>query len=191
MCTMRSTAGGSLEALARAEGLDPARIVEPADAGPESWNGALAATPSLVVQCFSTADVRAALRIAHALELGLSVFSGGNDWAGRSIRDQGLAIDISRLDAITVDAARRTARFGGGVQSAAFSRSCEEAGSSTWQVCCWEVGTVPSTAGSASRATTSSPPNSSMRTAGCSTSMPSPTPIRCGHCTAAVATSAC
>ncbi|WNF01329.1 FAD-binding protein [Streptomyces luomodiensis] len=53
---------------------------------------------------------------AHALGLPLSVFSGGNDWLGRAVRDRGLIIDVSAITTIEVDAKARTARIGGGAR---------------------------------------------------------------------------
>jgi FAD/FMN-containing dehydrogenase len=58
----------------------------------------------------------------------LPVFSGGNDWLGRAVRDRGLVIDISEMATIEVDIDARTARIGGGVRSDVLARETESHG---------------------------------------------------------------
>jgi FAD/FMN-containing dehydrogenase len=112
--------------VARAHGLDPARLVEET-AGP-LWNAAVSSRAAHIARCRTTADVRAALRTARALGLPLSVFSGGNDWLGRAVRDRALVIDVSEMTTIEVDADERTARIGGGVRSDVLARATEPYG---------------------------------------------------------------
>ncbi|MEU8972924.1 FAD-dependent oxidoreductase [Streptomyces monashensis] len=116
----------SSEDVARAHGLDPARLVM--EATVPMWNAAVSSRAACVVRCRTTSDVRAAVRIARELRLPLSVFSGGNDWLGRAVRDRGLVIDVSAMTTIEVDAGARTARIGGGVRSDALARETESHG---------------------------------------------------------------
>ncbi|MFK0297382.1 FAD-binding oxidoreductase [Streptomyces sp. NPDC090442] len=116
----------SFEDLARAHGLDPARLVT--EAGVPMWNAAVSSRAACDARCRTTADVQAAVRIAHALGLPLSVFSGGNDWLGRAVRDRGLVIDVSAMTTIEVDVEARTARIGGGVRSDVLARETESHG---------------------------------------------------------------
>ncbi|MEJ2870516.1 FAD-binding oxidoreductase [Actinomycetospora sp. OC33-EN08] len=119
----------TVESIARGQGLEPSRVVTEVDeATLPMWNAATPAGANVVVRCRDTADVQAAIRTARAAGLGLSVFSGGNDWAGRSVLDGGLVADISALDHIEVDVESRTARVGGGARSDLVSRETEEAG---------------------------------------------------------------
>ncbi|KOV58121.1 FAD-binding oxidoreductase [Streptomyces sp. MMG1121] len=89
---------------------------------------AVSSRAACVARCRTTADVQAAVRIAHALGLPLSVFSGGNDWLGRAVRDRGLVIDVSAMTTIEVDVEARTARIGGGVRSDVLARETESHG---------------------------------------------------------------
>ncbi|OIJ87573.1 hypothetical protein BIV25_38455 [Streptomyces sp. MUSC 14] len=116
----------SSEDVARAHGLDPARLV--LDAAMPTWNAAVSSRAACVVRCLTTADVRAAVRIARELGLPLSVFSGGNDWLGRAVHDRGLVIDVSAMTTIEVDVGARTARIGGGVRSDVLARETESHG---------------------------------------------------------------
>jgi FAD/FMN-containing dehydrogenase len=118
-----------LEAIAHAQGLDRSRLITEIDeATLPMWNAATPAQPIAVVRCRNTSDVQSAVRTARAAGLGLSVFSGGNDWAGRSARAGGLIIDISAMDGVEVDVTTRTARVGGGVRSDVVSHLTEEVG---------------------------------------------------------------
>jgi FAD/FMN-containing dehydrogenase len=76
------------------------------------WNGER--RPALLARCADPADVQAAVRIARAHELPLSVRGGGHDWAGRALRHCGLVIDLSEMRQVTVDASDGIASAGGG-----------------------------------------------------------------------------
>jgi FAD/FMN-containing dehydrogenase len=65
--------------------------------------------PELIVVATSTADVVSAVRFAGAQGLKLAVRSGGHSWFGASVRDGGLLLDLSQLDAIEIDADTRSA----------------------------------------------------------------------------------
>lgn len=116
----------SPEDVARAHGLDPSLLVEGASL--PTWSASVSARATYVARCRTTADVQAAVRTARALGLPLSVFSGGNDWLGRSVRDRGLVVDVSALSTIEVDAGAQTARIGGGVRSDVLARATEQHG---------------------------------------------------------------
>jgi FAD/FMN-containing dehydrogenase len=72
------------------------------------WNGRKPqATPRVIVQAASTADVEAAVRYAAANGYRASARSGGHNWSGIALQD-GVAIDLSALNAVSID---RTARI--------------------------------------------------------------------------------
>jgi hypothetical protein len=116
----------SYEAVAVNCGLEPSRLLPNAEL--PLWNAGVTSRAAFVAQCRTTADVQAAVRIANVLGLPLSVFSGGNDWQGRAVRDGGLVIDISPLASVDVDVASQTAQIGGGVRSDALARHTESFG---------------------------------------------------------------
>lgn len=72
------------------------------------WNGRKPqATPRVIVRATSTADVQAAVRYAAANGYRVSARSGGHNWSGIALQD-GVALDLSALNAIAID---RTARI--------------------------------------------------------------------------------
>ncbi|WP_125777253.1 FAD-binding oxidoreductase [Antribacter gilvus] len=94
------------------------RVLQPGDAAYDEtlpiWNGAVRSRPAVVVRPGTTAHVQAAVRAAVAHGLSLSVRGGGHDWAGRSLSDGGLTIDLSAMRSVTVDATARVAVVSGG-----------------------------------------------------------------------------
>ncbi|WP_237105119.1 FAD-binding oxidoreductase [Nonomuraea sp. MG754425] len=74
------------------------------------WNGLKPERfPDVIVQAASERDVRTAVRFARSAGLRVAVRSGGHNWVGSSVRDGGLLIDLSRLDACAVDTTSATA----------------------------------------------------------------------------------
>jgi FAD/FMN-containing dehydrogenase len=84
------------------------------DAARRIWNGAVDHRPALIAICETADDVQAAVRAARKYRLPLSVRGGGYDWAGRSVRNQGLVIDLSTMKQVIVDAQAQTATAEGG-----------------------------------------------------------------------------
>ncbi|MGY4769748.1 FAD-binding oxidoreductase [Kribbella sp. CWNU-51] len=115
----KTSAAAAAEMLAGQ--LDPERILLPGPAYDQAlpiWNGAVTSRPALLVRCGSVADVQAAVRAAREHGLPLSVRGGGHDWAGRSLRDGGLVVDLSELRSVEIDAAAEVATIGGGARAA-------------------------------------------------------------------------
>ena len=65
-----------------------------------------------------------AIRAARECDLPLSVRGGGHDWAGRA----GIVIDLSGMNAVTVDAANCTARIAGGARAADVAAAADPLG---------------------------------------------------------------
>jgi FAD/FMN-containing dehydrogenase len=62
--------------------------------------------PEVVVQAVSEADVVEAVRYAAAHDLKVKARGGGHSWTASSIRDDGMLIDLSRLDGVRFDEER-------------------------------------------------------------------------------------
>src|SRR5829696_4162933 len=104
------------------DGYDAARTV---------WNGMIDRSPALIVRCVSAADVVAAVNFARNHNLLLAVRGGGHSAAGSGVCDRGLMIDLSRMNGIRVDPARRTVRAEAGLTWAEFDRETEAFGLAT------------------------------------------------------------
>ena len=78
------------------------------------WNAAIDRRPAVIARCATAADVVAAVGFAREHGLEISVRGGAHNPAGTAVSDGGLMIDLSGLNAVTVDPAARRARAGGG-----------------------------------------------------------------------------
>ncbi|MPZ84210.1 MAG: FAD-binding protein [Actinophytocola sp.] len=94
------------------------RVVTPQESDYEDirsvFNSMITARPQVIAQCGSTADIRDALDFARTNRLDVAVRSGGHSVAGSCLAEDGLVIDMRRLDSVTVDPEVGTARVGGG-----------------------------------------------------------------------------
>src|SRR3954470_408878 len=104
-----------------AEGLTAAvqgRVVERGDATYDEaralYNAMIDKRPAAIAYCVDTADVAAAVKFANERGLRIAVRSGGHNGAGLGSVDDGLVIDVSEINAVTVEATARLARVGGG-----------------------------------------------------------------------------
>ena len=88
------------------------------DAGRSIWNGAVATRPGVIVRCVDPTEARTAVLAAQEYGVPLSVRGGGHDWAGRSLSDGGLTIDLSGLRRVTVDPVAEVAEVSGGATAA-------------------------------------------------------------------------
>jgi FAD/FMN-containing dehydrogenase len=70
--------------------------------------------PDLIVQAEGDGDLLKAVRLARAEGMMIGVRSGGHSWAGNHLRDGGMLLDVSRLDAMKIDAEAMTASVGPG-----------------------------------------------------------------------------
>jgi FAD/FMN-containing dehydrogenase len=90
---------------AASPGYDEARAI---------WNALADKRPAVIVQCTGAADVIDAVRFARKHNLLVAVRGGGHNVAGNATCDDGIVIDLSRMNAVRVDPVARTARAGGG-----------------------------------------------------------------------------
>jgi FAD/FMN-containing dehydrogenase len=109
----------SLAEIARREltGLEDA-LVSPSDPGYDEaravHNGMIDRRPALIVRCSSAEDVARTIAFARAHDAPLAVRGGGHNGGGLGVVDDGVVIDLSRIDDVFVDPASETVRVGGG-----------------------------------------------------------------------------
>jgi FAD/FMN-containing dehydrogenase len=94
------------------------RVVERGDAGYDEaralYNAMIDKRPAAVAYCVDESDVAAAIRFANERGLRIAIRSGGHNGGGLGSVDDGLVIDLSAMNSVTVDETARLARVGGG-----------------------------------------------------------------------------
>ena len=78
------------------------------------FNGMIDRRPAVIARCHSASDVVAAVKLARAEELPLSVYGSGHGVTGAAVVDDGVTIDLRGMKGITVDLATKTARVEAG-----------------------------------------------------------------------------
>jgi FAD/FMN-containing dehydrogenase len=78
------------------------------------WNGAIDRYPALIARCATPADVAAAIAFGRQHDLQMSVRGGGHNYGGYAVCDDGVMIDLTRMNQVIVDAPARRVRCGGG-----------------------------------------------------------------------------
>ena len=86
------------------------------------WNASFDRYPALIARCTGAADVVEAVNFAAANDLLLSVRGGGHSLSGQSSCDKGLMIDLSQMNGVRVDPAKRIATVEGGALLGALDR---------------------------------------------------------------------
>jgi FAD/FMN-containing dehydrogenase len=111
------------EALAPGDrGYDEARAV---------FNGMIDRRPALIVQCETPDDVAGAVRFGREHELEQAVRGGGHGVAGTAVVDDGLVVDLRRMDSAVADPETRTATLGGGATMSGLDRAAQPHGLAT------------------------------------------------------------
>ena len=111
---------GDLRASLRGELLTSA---DPAyDEARKLWNGMIDKRPAAIARCAGTADVISAVKFAQSNDLAVSVRGGGHNVAGKALRDDALAIDLSAMKGLRVDPKAKSARAQAGVTWGEFDR---------------------------------------------------------------------
>jgi FAD/FMN-containing dehydrogenase len=94
------------------------RVVEPEDGDYEEsralYNAMIDKRPAAIAYCLDDTDVATAVRYGVEHGLRIAVRCGGHNGAGLGSVDDGLVIDLSEMNEVTVDPAARMARVGGG-----------------------------------------------------------------------------
>ncbi len=107
---------------AERDGYDAARAV---------WNGMIDRRPGVIVQASGVADVITAVNLAREQALPLAVKAGGHNVSGKAVCDDGLVIDLSRMNNIRIDPVARKARAGAGALWRNFDHEAQAFGLTT------------------------------------------------------------
>jgi FAD/FMN-containing dehydrogenase len=86
------------------------------DEARQVWNGMVSHRPAVIARVESAEDVVAALALARAEGLPVSIRGGGHNVAGLAVGDGALVIDLSAMTSVSVDPVTRRARVGGGAR---------------------------------------------------------------------------
>ena len=96
------------------------RLSRPGDDGYAAataiWAKPVGPMPRAVAHCRTAQDVQSAIRAARDSDLSLSVRGGGHDWAGRALCD-GIVIDLTAMNDVTLSPDYRAARISGGARA--------------------------------------------------------------------------
>lgn len=78
------------------------------------WNGIVDRKPSAILHAANVDDIRKAVEVAAACGSLLAVRSGGHSFPGLSTCDNGLLLDLSRLNSVSLNEEAGTVDVGGG-----------------------------------------------------------------------------
>lgn len=92
------------------------------------WNGLFDRRPSAIVNCRNSEDVKSSVNFARTHDIPVSVRSGGHDYAGKSVCDGGIVIDMSNLKKIEINPDEKRARVEAGVLIGEFDKKAQEYG---------------------------------------------------------------
>ncbi len=107
-------------------------VLQPHDAGYDVarrlYNRAIDRRPALIARCTGVADVIAAVRHARRARLPVAVYGGGHSFAGHSVCDDGLVVDLRPMKGVRVDPSRRVAHAQAGLTWAELDRETQAFG---------------------------------------------------------------
>jgi FAD/FMN-containing dehydrogenase len=102
-------------------------VIEPGDGAYEEarkvLNGMIDKRPRVIVRAASTADVAAAVDFARDRGIDVAIRGGAHSVPGFGTTDDGIVIDLTRMNTVDVDADARTARAGGGTTWGVFNEA--------------------------------------------------------------------
>jgi FAD/FMN-containing dehydrogenase len=103
-------------------GFDQARSV---------WNARFDRRPDLIARCRTAGDVEQAVQVARDVGLPIAVKGGGHSYAGKSVGNGGLLVDLSLMKEIRIDVQARTVDVGAGVTCGELDQATQEHGLAT------------------------------------------------------------
>lgn len=92
------------------------------------WNGMHDKRPALIARCMDARDISNAVTFARERQLLVAVRGGGHSWPGLSVCDGGMMIDLSLMNTVTVDTAKKSAYARGGALLNALDTAAREHG---------------------------------------------------------------
>jgi hypothetical protein len=129
---MTQTIGGAVDALREAMS---GPVLIPGDTGYDEarsvWNAAIDRRPAVIAGCLNAADVSVAVRFGVDNGLEIAVRGGAHGVSGKAVVDDGLMIDLSRMNSVVVDPDTRRVRVGGGTLLADMIAATQEHGLTT------------------------------------------------------------
>ncbi|MEI8407984.1 MULTISPECIES: FAD-binding oxidoreductase [unclassified Kribbella] len=110
-------------------------VLGPDDSGYDDarrlWNAEIDRRPGVIARCQSAADVAKAVLFAREHGLEIAVRGGAHSISGASVVDDGLMIDLSMLNRVTIDPVAKRARVGGGALLGDLDAAAQEHGLAT------------------------------------------------------------
>jgi FAD/FMN-containing dehydrogenase len=108
------------------------RLILPGQAGYEDarrvWNGMIDRHPSVIVEAADVDDVAPVIAFARDSGVPLAIRGGGHSVAGNGTVDDGIVLDLGRLDTVDVDSEARLVHVGAGAKLADIDRATEPFG---------------------------------------------------------------
>ena len=71
------------------------------------WNGMIDKRPAMIAYCAKPSDVVESISFARETGLSLAVRAGGHNIAGKSLCEDGLVLDLSRMRRVAIDSETR------------------------------------------------------------------------------------
>lgn len=110
-------------------------LIMPIDPGYDEarsvWNGMADKRPSMIANCTNVEDIRKCVNFARSNDLLVSIKGGGHNVAGKAVCDDGLMINLSQMNAVSVDPVKRTARVESGATIGELDRETQKFGLAT------------------------------------------------------------
>jgi hypothetical protein len=111
------------------------QVLRPGNVGYDTarsvWNAMIDHHPRVIVRCATVGDVATAVRYARDHDLEIGVRCGGHNITGHAVPDGGLMIDLTALNRVRVDPARRRAWIQGGALLGSLDRATQAYGLAT------------------------------------------------------------
>ena len=101
------------------------------DEGRKTWNGLYDKFPAAIAYCTSSTEVAQAVNFAREHQVKLAVRGGGHDYAGNSVCDNGLVIDLSPMNRVQIDPKAKKALVEGGATCGELDERAQEFGLAT------------------------------------------------------------